>query len=289
MCSSDLVRTPEQTARLNELYKELERKSSGLPSAPHVTSTQGWTDLGLKRALKEAAEGGYDKMIWTPGEEQAKRYDLSQVIGNITARPTTDGKIRLEALTPDLSSVVHNGIYEPDYIDNVVGKEIAEKIRNQIQYPKSFDDAGKSVELNNLDLKVGGEGMKSFYDKILPTQLQKLVKKLDPNAKIEMGGHELGTGKYQVVMPNGKVVADYPHIESAKVIAKNISGAKVIREPGTKTHVLHITPELRQKILDGLPAFAEGGEVDDEVAKASGGAIVPVELGMRDFDNEARR
>jgi len=44
--------------------------------------------------------------------------------------------------------------------------------------------------LEGQDLKVGGEGMKSFYDKILPTQLQKLVKKLDPNAKIEMGGHE---------------------------------------------------------------------------------------------------
>ena len=42
-------------------------------------------------------------------------------------------------------------------------------------------------------------------------------------------------------------------------------------------------------LFRSLPAFAEGGEVDDEVAKASGGAIVPVELGMRDFDNEARR
>ena len=53
------------------------------PSAPYVTSTQGWTDLGLKRALIEAARGPYTHLSWTPGEEQAKRYDLSKHIDEL--------------------------------------------------------------------------------------------------------------------------------------------------------------------------------------------------------------
>lgn len=40
---------------------------TSVPSGPYVTKTQDWTDLGLKRALKEAAEGGYDRLTWTPG------------------------------------------------------------------------------------------------------------------------------------------------------------------------------------------------------------------------------
>jgi hypothetical protein len=41
--------------------------------APYVTNTDHWTELALKRALIEAARGGYNKLVWTPGEEHAKR------------------------------------------------------------------------------------------------------------------------------------------------------------------------------------------------------------------------
>ncbi len=71
-----------------------------------------------------------------------------------------------------------------DELDDIVGKEIADKIRTQIEYPKNFDDRGKSVELSGLDLKVGGEGMKGFYDQILPKFLDKYAKKWD--AKVGM-------------------------------------------------------------------------------------------------------
>ena len=50
--------------------------ADSVPTAPYVTNTAAWTDLALKRALKEAAEGGYDKIVWTPGAEQVKRYSL---------------------------------------------------------------------------------------------------------------------------------------------------------------------------------------------------------------------
>ena len=73
--------TQAAVSRLNEVNNSMSALSdrmtavrSNIPSAPYVTSTQGWTDLALKRVMKEAAEGGYDGVVFTPGAEQAKRY-----------------------------------------------------------------------------------------------------------------------------------------------------------------------------------------------------------------------
>jgi hypothetical protein len=35
-----------------------------------------------------------------------------------------------------------------------------------------------------VGLKVGGEGMKGFYDKMLPSEVNKYVKKLDKSVKV---------------------------------------------------------------------------------------------------------
>jgi hypothetical protein len=265
---------------------------SALPAAPYVTNTQHWTDLGLKRALREAAEGGYDKMIWTPGEEQAARYDLSKQVKNIdwngytergankivTIEPITGNTIELPI--DDSGNVLKNTgtQFDGKHIDDVVGKEIAKQILGD-----------KYGSLSGEGLKVGGEGMKSFYDKVVPTQLNKLIKKLDPNAKIEMGGHTIDVGK-------GKPT-QYGDFEEY---------SKAPKSRQVNAHVLHITPELRKKVLEGLPAYAQGGEVNDgappaqavesvseapqQEAYAYGGAIIPgPKLTEENADDFARR
>ena len=75
---------------LNDLNTQIKGTSASLvPTAPYVTNTGSWTDLALKRALREAAEGGYDKLVWTPGFEQAQRYKLSNVITSVGYNPET--------------------------------------------------------------------------------------------------------------------------------------------------------------------------------------------------------
>jgi hypothetical protein len=161
----------------------------GVPDAPFKTT---WHELTLKRAIQEASEKGYDQIAFTTGKTQAERYDLSKQIGQITARPTPDGKVALEALTPDMGEQVISRVVNVDELDDIVGKEISDKIRTQIRFPQNFDDRGKSVELSGLDLKVGGEGMKGFYDNILPKSLEKLGKKFDAKVgKTEMDGVEV--------------------------------------------------------------------------------------------------
>jgi hypothetical protein len=49
-------------------------------AGPYVESTQRWTELALKWALKKAADEGYDQVGWLRGKRQNERYNLSQVI-----------------------------------------------------------------------------------------------------------------------------------------------------------------------------------------------------------------
>lgn len=132
---------------------------SSIPTAPYVTNTAAWTDLALKRALKEAAEGGYDRLVWTPGAEQAKRYGL-------------------------------------------------------VDKPR--------------------EGIISYYDKMVPNQLGKLVKRLDPNARV---------GLTDVMLPQG----------TGRGMGHN--------NPPFEAPGLTITPKMREAIMKGQTDFAEGGSV----------------------------
>jgi hypothetical protein len=76
-----LAALPPEQQTLNDpefrrLYSEsLATPGRGLPSAPYVTSTPGWTDLALKRILLEAAKGDYDGVVFTPGAAQSDRWD----------------------------------------------------------------------------------------------------------------------------------------------------------------------------------------------------------------------
>ena len=40
--------------------------------------TTEWLNLSLRRLAVYAAENGYDGISWTPGKQQADRYDLSK-------------------------------------------------------------------------------------------------------------------------------------------------------------------------------------------------------------------
>jgi hypothetical protein len=119
-----------------------------VPPAPYIDNTDKWVDLGLKRALYEAAKGGYDKMVWTPGEEQAKRYDMSRHVTSIYADPSRDkpGHLVVRTYGPDHDAepdedgevedeLVHMAAMHPDELEGHFGKEIAQRIMDKVQFP----------------------------------------------------------------------------------------------------------------------------------------------------------
>jgi hypothetical protein len=139
----------------------------GVPDAPFK---KNWHELALKRALVEAAEKGFERLSWTPGAAQAERYDLSKQIDNLRIWPDRDGKYYFEARKERRDLGLDKGkSYTPEQLEEIVGKDITKKAMDDIA-------AGKDVDYSGLDLKVGGEGMVGFYDKMVPAAVEKLAK-----------------------------------------------------------------------------------------------------------------
>lgn len=202
----------------------------GVPDAPFKKT---WHELALKRMIREAAEKGYDRLSWTPGEAQAARYDLSKQINDLKVVRSVDGKgYTIDGTLKGRSDRTRLGDNIPeDKLADTVGKEMAQKIKKDIDdaqynrwgvknkvsgnwsqrfaskaeaeaYQKSLPESirGKTdvlemapkyaAEYSGLDLKVGGEGMKGFYDQIIPKALEKIGK--EHGVKVQKG--DLGKG-----------------------------------------------------------------------------------------------
>jgi len=233
----------------------------GMPDAPFK---KNWHEHALKQALMDAAEGGYDQLLITPGAEQAKRFDLSQQIDTVEWNTDTGRLYAKEKETGDYRKIADN--VTSDNIADYVGKETAKKLMEQ---PTSHS----YKQLSGLDLQVGGEGMAGFYDKMVPSYLNDIGKKYG----VRVGEHAIeGDVPYSKTTPTLADVqrlaqemygvSDIQAISALPVEQRNaINQAfadRVRAEHATKLHSFDITPEMREDILNnGLPMYQRGGEV----------------------------
>jgi len=157
---------------------------SGVPDAPFKGT---WHQLALKRALKYAADNGYDRVGLTTGSQQAERYQLSKQISEVHYSGTN-----FKAYDLDGNEVISRTGVKPEDIAGLIGKEPAKKLLEQ---PKQ----GTLQSLTGQNLDVGGEGMKKYYDEIYPAFFEKQGKKY--NAKT--GETRIKTGQG---IPGGALV-----------------------------------------------------------------------------------
>ena len=122
--------------------------------------------------IRYAAENGYDRISWTPGEQQAARYDLSKQIDSIEYVKTGKNEYAYNAIKDGRNVNGANSLTESQLVDHL-GKDIAQKIVNG----EGRIGDGDYNYLEGVDLKVGGSGMKGFYDKMIPAWLNKYAKK----------------------------------------------------------------------------------------------------------------
>jgi hypothetical protein len=164
-------------------------KSVGPPTAPYVQNTQHWTDLALKNVLREAALGNYDGVVFTPGQAQADRYGLEKQVSGLQLirDPNASSFGTLNAWDNDGRRAFSEQVKDENHLGSLIGKEVAQKL---LSSEKRGGDAAfgqdPSVYSHNLageDLKVGGEGMKGYYDNIVPKSVMALAKQHDPSAK----------------------------------------------------------------------------------------------------------
>jgi len=221
-----------------ELNAEISRLESlgdrAVPDAPFKTT---WPELALKRVLRYAAEHGYDRLTWDTGETQAQRYGLEHYVNEVSLRPvdTVDGRhvYELEALDHDDRSVLKRDVADQAELAGIVGKEIAAKLITEATRIN-----GRTKLRGDVDLTIGGEGQREFYDRIMPSLARKLVKPF---------GGEVGRS----VIPRSDVGDP-----------NNPTGWETTGTPaGTMAgpfgvHSIDITPQMRGHIMSrGFPVF----------------------------------
>ena len=252
--------------RIDAGYKVDNNALNGVPNAPFKTT---WNELAFKRAMMWAVENDFDKVAWTTGEQQAERYDLSKQLDKLDFNKNKDGTISLIGYK-DNQAVVDQLRNKPEDLEGIVGKDIAKKV---------IDSKEKRIELSGVDLKVGGEGMKAFYDKIVPTMANKLVKKF--GGKVEES--DIARGKNLPEALNDLDGRPIAVIENSKgMLTLKIEGSKETfglwpqkdrdkaeltlkkyqdiydksPEKENKVHSLQIPPSMRESIQkQGLPLF----------------------------------
>jgi len=203
---------------------------TGVPDAPFKDT---WYQLALKRALKYAADNGYERVGLTTGRQQADRFNLAKQVDEITVPMVNDDGSRSVRIDPTEGTSIKlmvdkDGIvtgygagstqFSGKKLNEVVGKEMADKIMQ----------ANRMTTFSGVDLQVGGEGMKKYYDEIYPKFLDKYGKKW--GAKV--GETQITTDRSTI----GGMPSMYPNKETIRYI--------------------DITPEMKGAVSKGQPLFA---------------------------------
>ena len=264
--------TPEEVAVVNAA-ESIRPTSSSIPAAPFVTDTKSWLSLGLKRAIRYAAENGFDKIAFANGQQNADLYDLSKQVKSIAVPMVNDDGSRSVRIDPengtaiklmvDKSGVV-DGVgpsseqFTGKTLDDVVGKEIADRILSAKE-PTTFSGEG---------LKVGGEGMRKFYDQIVPQTANDVLKKLGGGrvGQVKIGGV---TKEILDSVAQTDYDANYDDLSdraqrNVMAAAQDKSKAQSMSQPG-----FDITPALQDKALDGMPLFSNRRNVINQPALAT--------------------
>lgn len=222
------------------------RAGKNIPEMPFTNTSdpKPFVALALKRMIAYAVDNGFEKISWTNGDQQSARYDLSKQVKKVVAM-TADGGKTFNIRGTDLSDNGHDfGTFPVEKLDGVVGKYLAAKIAEQ-KIPNEVY-AG-----NNL--KIGGSGMRTFYDQIVPSVANEILRKSGggkvTDVRMNLGG-EMEATKF-------KDFADYTANKNKDVV-----------QPG-----FDITPELRNKVnVEGLPLFSRKQSSAPEETKTQAGA-----------------
>lgn len=199
-----------------------------VPKAPLVGSTQQWMTVAFKRMVRWAAENGFDRLAWTTGEQQAERYDLSKRVGEI--QYNDDDRLIVRDLN---GSVIYNKTTPEPELAGVIGKDTADRLLEQesVRDTDGPSVGAKKRVIGGENLKMGGSGMRKFYDEMVPA----LAKEY---------------GKRFGVKPSYAIIAASTPTERAFKAKQPMAFPDTIR-----VHALDINEAMRDSALEGQGLF----------------------------------
>ena len=206
-------------ARMNYMYNK------GVPAAPFE---KNWHELAMKRMLRLAAEEGYDYVAWTTGAQQGERYNLGTTIHHLDVSTLQDGRKQVEIYPnyrgyADTNNTFFYRINDEGIITDTdsmgsqrdaVGKPAREVFGKGLSEKIMQTSRG---EISGEGLRIDNEGMRGFYDQMLPAFMNKYGKKW--GVKVE-----------DIELPN--------------------------IEGGIYAHAVPVTEEMKASVMEGQPMFS---------------------------------
>lgn len=167
--------TDIEKTEFDQLYIRTKEHASGrIPDAPFRND---WHMQLFKRALRDAVASGKKWIGWTSGDTQAERYNQSRYVKYIAVRDNGDGTWKVTAEPKNGSKVETLAEAAPkEKLEDIIGKDLARKA-----IAGEGEPTGPNNEWRRFageDLKVGGEGMRGFYDKKVVNDIGKYVDRL---------------------------------------------------------------------------------------------------------------
>lgn len=158
---------------------------TGVQAMPYKNTDQ-WVGLATRRVLQMAAQEGYSGVAFATGQQSSSMYSLSNQVDAIEISYAGSSLFKYNAeVKKDGKILSAKGVRDDAELESFFGKEFAKKVVNDLDEIRDLKSIGQGKEYSGLDLEVGGEGMKSFYDNIVTKVAQKEAQRFDKNAKLE--------------------------------------------------------------------------------------------------------
>jgi hypothetical protein len=226
-------------------------EKKGVPDAPYKDD---YYQLALRRAIKEAIDGGYDRVALPTGARVNERFSLSKQVDSMIYAKEADGTYSLSASKDGRELAKKDNLSESE-LSAFVGKDMAKKM---------IEGEGKSIGMNEreftgLDLDVGGGGNKKYYDEIYPNYLKKFGKKY--GASVGTTGVEVPPDSKAAYQRLRQYEGSTEYINGrttwSEFLAQHPEAAKDFIEP---LHYMDITPAMRKEFSTGIH-MKKGGKV----------------------------
>jgi len=246
-----------------------------VPDAPFKDT---WYQLALKRLTKYAADNGYERIGLTTGQQQASRFDLSKQVDEIVVptvyedgtrfvriEPTEGSSFKLEVSPSGTVKGYHSASqFTGKKLSDVIGKEMADKVMK----------ADSDTRFAGLDLQVGGEGMKKYYDEVYPKFLDKYGKKYGAKVgETKIATQDNAWNMAEQIKKRGITDEQWRAFSEEEKLAlwKSIKEAEGKQQETIR--YLDITPQMKEGTSKGQPLFAAtpaipaAGLLDEEKRK----------------------
>jgi len=186
----------EGNPAVNKDYLAVNKRDIDFLEKFPFTPSEEWSALAIRRALRWAVDNGFDRVAWTPGVVQAKRWKADHYINAFTVLNRSE-----YAGTPtfQLTLEADTGLHILEFDDRqtiisakgwVMSKNLGKNLKEVFGEQMAADIVaaikpkdGTGFKQYKEPIRWGGEGHRFYYDTLLPKLVGKIAKPF--GAKVE--------------------------------------------------------------------------------------------------------